>query len=182
MKPMIMYQDVSEISVATAVVTGIGAALAASANGVPGRQLVTQGQIAWDGCDCSGQLALTINRTYPSRGFPTDSSNIKTNCNEAVVIASMSIQLVRCYPGPDQNGNPPTPQALTDATTRSLQDKFIVRSTLKCILDSMYKASQQVIADYIVLDQTPLGPQGNCTGWQTNFLVGWTGGCGCGDE
>jgi hypothetical protein len=36
--------------------------------------LVPGTEIAWDACDCDGQLAVAITRAYPSRSFPAETT------------------------------------------------------------------------------------------------------------
>src|SRR5262245_8659026 len=60
-----------------AIVTGIGPcivdALDHTPSGAPTRQclLVPSQVIAWDNCDCGGQVALAIRQVYGSKVFPT---------------------------------------------------------------------------------------------------------------
>jgi hypothetical protein len=175
------YTKTAILEVAGIIVSGCAAALATqSSGGVVNRSLVTMGEVAWDNCQC-GQLALTITRIYLSQTFPQDASRQQTRCPTGYVVADCSLSIVRCVPGPDLNGNPPDAAALTTAAGIELQDAFVTWGMTECILMSLYSSTPYGIMEYVMLDQTSLGPLGSCAGTALNFKIGFnrTGIC-CG--
>lgn len=167
------YTKTAILEVAGIIVSGCAAALTAqSSGGAVNRSFVTLGEVAWDNCQC-GQLALTITRIYLSQTFPQDASRQQTRCPTGYVVADCSLSIVRCVPGPDTNGNPPKEAALTAAAGIELQDAFVVWDKTECILMTMYSATPYGIMEYIMLDQTSLGPQGNCGGTELHFKIGF---------
>lgn len=172
--------------VASVLVTGVGAAIDAAQ--VPDdalqRKLFQFGEVAWDNCQC-GLLAITVNRVYTSRGFPTDTSQEKRgNCNVGYRVVDASLLIVRCVPveGDDSNNALVTPPKVTDVETttrRTFVDENVAWSTLSCMLDAMYNAAPQQIAEWVVNDSIPLGPQGACGGVQINFKYAFMRDCAC---
>lgn len=162
------------IDVATQLVTGSGALLTADGASV-GREVVTQGDVAWDACDC-GQLAVSITRISRSNAFPND-VRPTAQCYGGARVADMSLSIVRCVPGPDINGNPPGPASLIIAAQRGQADEFIIRNYVTCYLASLVDAG--IIMDFSVGDTTMIGPSGGCGGSQLEIRVAWIdcGGC-----
>jgi len=175
-----------EYLVASNIVTGVASALATqSLAGAVNRTVVVPGvQVAWDNCDC-GQLALVVPRHYTSRDFPIDTSTLKTgNCDNTYVVADMYLSLVRCVPGPDEDGNPPTVTDLNRAAEVSFGDMWIMRQTLTCLLRTYYESPPVAglrIAEWLVTDDVGLGALGGCAGRELHFKVAWWADCGCGD-
>lgn len=165
-------------------VGGIGPAIATqTAGGAVQRILVAPGaEVAWDNCQC-GQLSASVSRLYPSRRFPDDWSLRKDgNCSQAYVIADMNIQMVRCVPGVDTDGNPPTPVSLSAAALIQFEDMYVIRQTASCYLQTAYDAPTSPslkIAEWLIGDQTPLGPEGGCAGSELHFKVAWWADCSC---
>ncbi len=173
-----MISEFVVVNTASQIVTGVANALATSTGGPVHRAYVTVGEVAWDECNC-GQLTLSVGRIYPSRRFADDFSTIKVgNCDNTLLICDMSLSIVRCVPGPDTNGNPPLPTALTDAARTIMSDTYVVRQTLACMIRGMYVANQ--VADWLIGDDVPVGPMGGCAGRELHFKLAWSQDCECG--
>jgi hypothetical protein len=158
------------------VVTGIGecirAELAATDAGAPERVcLSVPGAIAWDGCDC-GQLALTVNRIYGSRTFPAEGADVanEQSCGMPLAVADVTVSVVRCVAGPDDQGNPPScEQLLADARTWHA-DVYAVRHAVACCLRDMVDNNQ--VVEWQLNATAAAGPEGLCAGSTTQMFIG----------
>jgi hypothetical protein len=136
------------------------------------RVCVQPGNVAWDDC-CKGQLTLTVEGLFPSSTFPLpDITSIA--CQAGLIGVSMKVLLLRCAPGPDGRGNPPTCEQLDAAARTNLEDMLAVWLGVSCCL-----ADMQPEVDGIMRAQTPLGPDGACMGSETLFTLGFLNECGC---
>lgn len=169
-------------SVSSQIVTGIGSAIASESLGGPLTSVyyTNDASVTWDRCSC-GLLALNVNRIYTSYGFPRDDTQSKTgNCDKLIVVADMTLTIVRCVVGPDENGEPPLAEDMIYSADVAFSDIIITRRELACILGQMYNSSPQIIADYLIGDDVPIGPLGNCGGRELHFKVAWFQDCKCG--
>lgn len=161
---------------AAVIVTGVGQCiideLAATpeSGGVPGRAcLLVPGAIAWDGCDCSGQLALSIIDNFPTQTFPTDASDqpVTGNCGPFALVFEVVVSLVRCVPGLDQSGRPPSCAKLLTSSLTQQGDAFAIRRAVSCCLRELKRTL--VIQKYTVGRINFVGPEGNCGGVELIF-------------
>lgn len=173
----ILYDTNVVIDVASRIVTGCATALDDA--GLPAnRAFVTSGEVAWDDCSC-GQLALSISGTYRTESIRNaQQQRSGSGCHSSLVVVDMRLSIIRCVPIPDINGIAPTPAALTAAAVDSENDKFIVGTTLSCLLDTMLNGTPRLIQDYEIGDQLSIGPLGGCGGSEIGFRVSWVN---CGD-
>lgn len=164
----------------SALPAAVNTALAATPAGQVNRVVFSPGaELAWDECDC-GQLALVINRRYPSRTFPQDSSdNVLGECDDIGWVIDCKLSIVRCTPGPDDNGDPPTPAAMLAAWQTQESDAYTIRNVVRCYLQAIVTSTPRLIANFIVNDQPSVGPLGNCAGTELNFKIGFYTSCGC---
>lgn len=130
---------------------------------------IVAGQITWDACDC-GMLTLSVTRTYFSETFPTELGNGQMACHAGQPVADLTIQVIRCAPGPDDNGNPPTAAADLAAATLAIADLHEVSLAVVCALAEMVRDDE--IDDFLVQPATAQGPSGNCVGMQIVATVG----------
>lgn len=174
-----IYTCTRVLSVVSQLVTGVGAELAASSPGGEVNRLVTTyGSVVADECQC-GQFAISVNRVFPTDELPIDQSNSPVRCDLALLSANMTASIMRCVPAGDDNGNPPTPTELQEALEIALCDAYIVRETIRCMLDVMYQ-TPEYISDYVIGAQTMTEPQGGCAGSELDFTVGFIMPCLCG--
>jgi hypothetical protein len=183
MPPPSQYQLGIVIPVLTTLVTGVGAALNAQAPtyGVAdplGRVLVTMGAIAWDDCQC-GQLALSATRIYPSKSLWIEDVSPSV-CQFGYTVVDFSLSLVRCVPISEDGGDPPPAADLTAAAGYALNDAFVAWERIECFLVAMKSATPKVIADFIILDQTMVGPDGMCAGSELHGKIAFGRLCPCG--
>lgn len=142
----------------------------------PGRRGQVPGQIAWDSCGSGqcGQLALSTARMYLANQFPAQEAarlgiSVQGGCGAPYLCADYSLQLIRCVPGPDENGTPPSAEALDAAAKMLSDDAEIVVPNVACSLQGMVNA--YVIMDYAIVQAPIVGPQGGCAGVQVDFSV-----------
>jgi hypothetical protein len=155
-------------NIVTGILSDLAAALAASTEKVS-HVIFTPGAMpADDWCQC-GQLDAWVARSYRTRTFPNDDAAVVTNCSDFKIVFDCRIRLVRCLPGADHNGNPPSDAAQTQAAVLQSQDAWVVWGTLSCILEELAEVNVSLIADWQVYDQVPVGPLGECGGTETSF-------------
>jgi len=178
--PPFVWQPGSVAAVATTLLAAASTALTGTSGGAVRRVVFAPGaDVAWDNCDC-GQLALAVRRRYTSRAFPTDASDVVMgNCENALVVFDCALSIVRCAPTPDVNGRPPSSQALSDVAAVLEEDAYVVWNTTYCTLVNMRDANPRRVADFVINDQTSLGPLGGCAGTELHFKFGLYVPCGC---
>lgn len=167
-----------DILTAAVIVTGVGICIVNEldatpfSGGAPARTcLLVPGNIAWDACDCDGQLALTIQRIYPTKIFPGDASSepVLGGCLTRPLAVQVLVSLVRCIPGLDPSGNPPTCAQLLAKAVEQQADAYAIRRAVECCLDNL-KHVQRKIFDYRVGGTSFVGPEGNCGGPELTFI------------
>lgn len=146
---------------------------------LPNRVCAVPGsEIAWDDCEC-GQLAILTSRIFPSLNFPIEFADDgrQSNCGTPYLVVQLQISMTRCVPGANQNGKPPTCEALAAATLHSYEDAYAVLQGTSCCVRQM--KNDLNIAEFLVGAQDFVGPAGRCAGSTTNVFLGYTGIC-CG--
>lgn len=164
-----------------AIVTGVGAcivdALGQTPAGAPTRQclLLPTAVIPWDNCDCGGQVALAILRTYGANVFPTEfTSKTWAHCAPMFAVAEVLASVTRCVTGINQLGEPPDcATALAEAITLE-NDRTAVRQAIACCLEQMRAATPPTLSvgQWLLGASVTVGEQGACAGVETRFLVG----------
>jgi hypothetical protein len=155
-------------------------AVAARLHPPPGRACVVPGEIAWDACDCDGMVAASVARLYLTSSFPAEASaGITSPCDAADLAADIVLEVVRCAPTPDAEGNPPGCAELTSAAVQVAIDAWEARLAAWCALRDLRTARR--IEGFRVAAQPTLGPQGGCVATRLPVTVAVAGGCGCED-
>lgn len=130
------------------------------------------GSIAWDKCEC-GQLAQTIASVAPMNTFPAPASDSPvTPCGPNLLLVSVTLSLVRCIRGLQEDDREIAPDCdtlLEDALCLE-RDRFSVRHSLRCYLDDLYR--QYLITNYSVGTATSVGPDGMCGGIEIPYQFG----------
>lgn len=125
------------------------------------------GEIAADECDC-GQLAQTITEIYPSNAFPTPATDTRqTACGPQMSVVSVSLSLLRCVPGPQDSGAPPTCDSLLAAAVVMECDREAARLAIACYLRNLRETYQ--IHEFAIGSATSVGPDGGCAGIQLPY-------------
>ncbi|MFF0092666.1 hypothetical protein ACFYSF_22270 [Streptomyces canus] len=157
------------------------AATAAQVDGQPGcpcRSCVVAGTPAWDDCggDCSGgtppgQLTVNFVGMVASSNFPTDTRDVigSKNCAPIRPAAEYLITLLRCAPGSDQNGCPPSCEELTQAAQILAVDATSVWNAIQCCFPSTSDARRG--QTFVMGPQRVVGPDGDCVGIEQRVTV-----------
>jgi hypothetical protein len=158
------------------VVTGVGeyvsSQLVSTAGGTPNRIVrITPGQIAWDECDC-GLFAQSITSIASSQSFPTPASDVPivSGCGHQLIVVSVTMVLIRCIPGLDDNGNSPSVTALFNAARVMEDDRSTLRRSLAQRLKNLLDT--YVIHGYTIGTATSIGPEGQCGGIELTYSFG----------
>lgn len=165
--------DLRFLDVIQAIFDCVRDGLASTTNQAPARAYVTMGEPAWDDC-CVGQLAVWWTRIYPSARFP-DADTRPIVCAGAQTAVEVAIEVMRCAPSSDVNGNPPTVAAMQEAARVANVDARAVWLAVQCCL-----ASHRGEWSAIVSSQVPMGADGGCVGSRMLVTIGIEDGCGCG--
>jgi len=174
----VRYSPTAAADTITGLLAAAADAMAGAGGERPERVCLVPGAIAWDLCECGGSLLAAITGLFPSNTFPASAADTSgTPCGPPLLVSQIGMALLRCAPGPDAAGNPPTCAELDEAARRLLVDADAVRRAVTCRLRELYASGG--IADYTVGQQQVLGPEGGCTGVSLEFAIGWVGGC-CG--
>lgn len=158
------------VPVMTSMLTDITTRLGTSLGGSVNRTCLMPGAVAWDACDC-GLLAITVRRTYLSDTFPVPVT-AASPCTSAYVVHEVLVTLARCAPNMSDNGDPPTPTALTAAATVLAADTKVVRQSIVCHLPELEE--QGMLVEFLMQNQVPVGPLGGCIAVDSTVLIGLT--------
>ena len=120
------------------------------------------GSVPWD--DCCGSLIVVPEQVIRSTTFPGENGN-EENCIGGQIVLSFAVLLTRCVPTLDDRGRAPSPQQITDAHKRILEDAAIVWNTIGCadLPDEWERA---------LLRQTFTGAEGGCVAVETRVTIG----------
>lgn len=145
--------------------------LAASLAGSPERASVVSGaQIAWDTCDCGGQLTVHTARVFPSDAFPVQKQEPPyRRCKAKLVVVEYVVTILRCVPVQDDAGTPPPVSAMDHAAQVDASDREAVLSAVSCCLEDL---DDRLPKFMLMTEQLPVGDQGMCAGSETHVLVG----------
>lgn len=174
-----------------AIATGVGAcvveALEQTPAGAPDRQclLLPTFVIPWDHCDCGGQVALAIRRTFASTNFPTEAPYANgwahpPGCGPRYQAADVLVSVTRCVPGMSQDGEPPSCNAYLAAALTLENDRIATRQAIACCLQQMKTAHPPTLGvqAFTIGPSVTVGEQGGCAGVETIFTVG-VNACAC---
>ena len=136
---------------------------------------IVPGELAWDECDC-GLFAQTITQSFPSNNFPTPASDSRQDtCGPKFFVINVNAYIIRCVPGPSDNGTSPSCVVLEDAAIQLECDRQALRSGITCYLRDLRNSYR--IFDYSVGATTVVGPQGGCAGVEISYQFAVTGIC-----
>lgn len=143
------------------------------------RACVVPGKPAWDDCSnpCSGdgaggQLTVSVGRTYMSTVFPADDRTVigvKKCTPPADLAVEIIVTLLRCAPGDDVAGCPPSCEDLAAAARIAHIDLVTIINALLCCLPgtSTGRADRRFVLGAGQL----LGPEGGCVGVEQRLTV-----------
>jgi hypothetical protein len=169
-RPLVFHEvgqrllDACSVALASPTATGVASA--------PDRAVLTSGDLA-DDCDC-GLLAVSVLRSYRSSappaetgGFTAGSSGAASPCVPPYVVAELAVRIVRCVPGPDERGRPPSPAAMLAAARQVESDAYEV----ECASLTALEALDGDLDGWTVTNQPRTGPSGQCAGSELRAVV-----------
>lgn len=131
---------------------------------------VVPGSITWDNC-CPGSLRLTVLRQYPTAQFP-DLPFRPTPCDGWQRATEIQAVVLRCSPGPNPDGDPPTCERLDAAAQVQAEDyDALWRGTHCCFRNTEF--------EYMIRSIDAVGPNGQCVGVSMVVVIGLTNWCCC---
>lgn len=163
------------------VITGVGDCIIAELQDTPEsggvgpkfrRAYPVFGEISQDGCNCDGQLAISVQLNGQSATFPALSNEIPRTmmCHPGMPIAQIAVQLDRCQPGIDVEKKIfPTPAQLRAAALMMHADQEVMNQSMICCLSQMKRDG--LIRNYTLPQFVPVGPSGNCGANLATFWV-----------
>lgn len=127
------------------------------------------GNIAYDACDCDGQLAFTILRIVPTVTYPIDASNssIQGGCDAPAFFAECIASFSRCVPGMSNTGTAPSTAALFASALLFQGAQYGLRNGLTGFLCEEKRNYR--IRDYRIGASIFPGPEGNCAAVEIPF-------------
>lgn len=138
-------------------------ALEKTACGCPDRAFVSAGAVAWDRCCDGGQLWVGVERIYAYSAFPAPAGII--NCFPPLA-ADIVIGILRCAPTVNDQGEPPTVDALNTSSAQVYEDAYAVTNGVLCCLVPTQRERL-----FVMGNQRPVGPSGGCTGSELRLTV-----------
>jgi hypothetical protein len=86
------------------------------------------------------------------------------------VVAELAVRIVRCVPGPDDRGRPPTPAAMLAAARQVESDAYEVECATLTALTAL-EALDGDLDGWTVTNQPRVGPSGQCAGSELRAVV-----------
>lgn len=138
------------------------------------RLAIEPGQVAWDHCSAfitaddenvNGQAWVRDTNQYPYTVFPTQAASARPCGFPQALMIEMGI--VRCAPEPDDKGNPPSGDALTDAAQARRIDGAALLYAVCCASATDAFANTSILVGNL----QPLGPQGGCVGVTLHVVI-----------
>lgn len=133
----------------------------------PGRVELTPGLLpAWDDC-CGGQLYLRTIEVYPTAGKNSPFPAIDTQqtgaagsmCGFHLVAVHIGLGMIRCAATVDDDGNAPTPAAVSENANTMLDDMATLLDVLVCDAPKIPGVLALKVDRWV-----PQGVQGGCHG------------------
>jgi len=163
------------------VITGVGDCIIAELQATPEsggvgpkfrRAYPVFGEISQDGCNCDGQLAISVQLNGQSATFPSLNNEVPRgmSCHPGMPIAQIAVQLDRCQPAIDVEKRIfPTPAQLRAAALMMHADQEVMNQSIICCLSEMKRTG--LIRNYTYPQFAPIGPGGNCGANLATFWV-----------
>lgn len=93
-----------------------------------GGSYVVAGDFAWDCCDA---LAVQVLRVAPVHGSASPGRRPRESCG-VVWGAEATLHLLRCFPTLDEDGQPPPPDSIDEASAGLLMDAGVLLAAVSC--------------------------------------------------
>ena len=164
-----MPDPLAVANLAEAALAAVLAALASTPGGVPKRQFLADGLVAWDD-PCDGMCWVRLIRLYPSWRFPIP-DNLLQPCPIRVA-AELECGVLRCAPGMHEGASPfPTPEELNASAVVLLADAQAVMAALLAFI------ANTLDGDGLIASVSPVGPEGQGVGTLAVFTLDVTAAC-----
>lgn len=144
------------------------AGLALTPDGSPARAYISYGLPAWDECcEGGGQLVVAFSPpVFPTATFPALDTRTQ-DCGTTYVLP-LVVELLRCAPTLDDDGEPPSTEDLQNAAVALTGDAWALLRAVQCALGTAY--------DGLITSLTPLPASGGCAGVALGLslhLIAW---------
>lgn len=148
-----------------------GVTLARTGNAVPSRIYVSHGPPAVDFCDDNGLLAVYLDN--PAVGLDAPSVRIAENTGpqKRMPVLRMCIELWRCVPNLDEQGNAPTAAVLTASANGLANDLWALDTYLRANQATLFPTGLAATVIPNFGDPIPRTPSGNVAGWLLRVQV-----------
>lgn len=145
------------------------------------RTCVVPGTPAWDSCgeccggdgEVGGQLSVSVARMWSSthEAFPAEDRTVRDarGCRFPVTAVEYVVTLLRCAPIPDDQGNPPSCEELTESAQQLHADAVTVAQAVLCCVPQTSQVRNG--RRFIMGQQRVLGPEGWCVGVEQRVTV-----------
>jgi hypothetical protein len=103
--------------------------------------------------------------------FPAEDRTVRDarGCRFPVTAVELVVTLLRCAPGPDDNGEPPTCEELSESARQLHADGFTVMQATLCCIPQTSEARNG--RRFVMGQQRMLGPEGYCGGVEQRVTV-----------
>lgn len=152
-----------------------------AANGAPTVRtfVAPAGPPPWDICcvagRAEGQAWVQLSGTDPTNDFPRQTGPQRLGFGEWAV--SVTLGIIRCAAVVDEQGNPPSVDALMANAEKVNRDRMLLQMAIECC----FLPELDVEGGYIIGGWRPLGPNGGCVGGQQTLqFVSEV--CGCPED
>ena len=169
-----------EITTAAALLEAVSERLAETEAGAPPWvYLVPGSDVAWDYCNCDGQLTIHQATAYPSRSFPAQDVSTDS-CLASYTVVHFVVTILRCVPTQDDDGHPPAPEEGTPAALGDWPAARAVRKGVLCYFEALAAVDRRRPAPLVVIqEQLGVGADGQCGGSELHILVGFPNCASC---
>jgi len=159
----------SPYTVADTVLQAVGDALNECDRDEVDRVFVSVGDPPWD--DVCGQLAVWVERVYPSSTFPAEDGDL-VRCEPPWIAVTLVVTLVRCLPVSGANGRPPAADVVNTAVQSFYGDAAVIWNRVAAGFGDW---------EFAAMGQTYLPPNGGGMAVETRVTVGVDSGSWCND-
>ena len=137
--------------------------------GAPERAFVAHGAPVLDCCDQLSVWVPQINSAPLAPGGLGAGRQIAARINHVFLTVTIS----RCYPVPDDRGEPPPVADIVAASQQLDADAWALWNGLPCLWTSgdLFTVCDEVFWDSL----RPIGPQGGCAGWDMGIHISLDG-------
>jgi hypothetical protein len=137
----------------------------------PCRCSIVVGEVAPDECCCRalpggslccGMAWVRCTGSYPSTVFPTPDGQAQHTIDSFAAILELGV--LRCAPGPDDHGQPPTVDELEEVARQVHVDAKSMRMAVRCCFTANSR-------NVLLGAWQPVGPEGACVGGVLTITV-----------